>query len=139
MQQDTLANTPVPSEAEAPAYVHPDDVRAMLGRVLEALRDDHALDAVYGDLDVVLGPFPPVPSEVVEFTSRLRRVLPQLVTIVRKRADGQPTASASALAGRAELVMGEGVPGDPSSARGHLRRLGLAVQDLLELVDTDGP
>ncbi|WP_240045110.1 DUF6415 family natural product biosynthesis protein [Streptomyces alboflavus] len=138
MQQDTLVGAPVTGEAQTPVYVHPESVRAVLKEVLEALKDDHAFDVVYDDLDVALGPVPPIPSEVVEFTSRLRRVLPQLVTIVRKRAGGQPTAAAGAVVERAEHVMHESVPGDPASARGHLRHLGLAVQDLLELVDPDG-
>ena len=63
-----------------------------LTRLLDALRDDHALDLVYDDVEIALGGVTPTPEQIAEFTPRLRRALAQLVTVARKRAANRPHA-----------------------------------------------
>ncbi|MEU5792227.1 DUF6415 family natural product biosynthesis protein [Streptomyces sp. NPDC047813] len=140
----------------APAPADRDQEVDRLTRLLEALRDDHALDLVYDDVEIALGGVTPSAEQIAEFTPRLRRALPQLVTVARKRAAKRPTevteaeieaikAANQALAdtepvenpaeSRARrLLRRPAAPTDLPLALGHLRLLGRCTQDLLDIL-----
>ena len=127
-----------------------------LTRLLDALRDDHALDLVYDDVDIALGGVTPTPEQTAEFTPRLRRAVPQLVTVARKRAAKRPHAVTDAeiaaikaanqvLADTApaenpaeskarRLLRRPATPTDLPLALGHFRALGRVTQDLLDIL-----
>ncbi|UNZ18189.1 hypothetical protein [Streptomyces sp. 891-h] len=166
----------------APAQTANERDISVLERLLEALRDTHAMDLVSNDVEVALGEFPPTPQEIAEFTPRLRRSLPQLVTVVVKRAEEEArakrdageepddapageldvklTEATAAAIERTKRVLAETAPpADPEAstparrllrsknpdipkdigvARGHLRRLAMATQELLDILLGDG-
>ncbi|MEU3500468.1 DUF6415 family natural product biosynthesis protein [Streptomyces hundungensis] len=127
-----------------------------LTRLLDALRDDHALDLVYDDVEIALGGVTPTPEQIAEFTPRLRRALPQLVTVARKRAANRPHAVTDAeiaaikaanqvLADTTQaenpaesrarsLLRRPTTPTDLPAALGYFRALGRITQDLLDIL-----
>ncbi|WP_328665784.1 DUF6415 family natural product biosynthesis protein [Streptomyces sp. NBC_00322] len=92
----------------------------------------------YDHLEAVLGQdAAPAIYEIEELTERLRRALMQLVAMVLAHRHHQPGAEASRTIGHARALRAEEPPGDFLPARGHLRRLALVTQDLLDLLAED--
>ncbi|MFF3404405.1 DUF6415 family natural product biosynthesis protein [Streptomyces sp. NPDC002659] len=112
-------------------------------RVLTGLRisvwlDSVDVDSFYDHLEAVLGEGAgPAMDEIEELTERLRGALIQLVATVVAQCHHQPDAEASRTIGRARALRAEEPPRDFLPARGHLRRLALVTQDLLELLAED--
>ncbi|MET7620513.1 DUF6415 family natural product biosynthesis protein [Streptomyces sp. NPDC005408] len=117
--------------------------REVIERVLAGLRrsvclDSVDLDSFYDHLEAVLGQdAAPAMDELEELTQRLRGALMQLAAIVLEQSHDQPGAEASRTITRARALRVEEPPGDFLPARGHLRRLALVTQDLLELLVED--
>lgn len=111
--------------------------RDLLERILAALREAVALDLVYDDIETVLGEHPPTGNEVAELAPRMRKAVPQLVEILLERSGEAPGEEATAAVERSRTALGEKTPTDPHAERGHVRRLALAAQDVLDLLVGD--
>ncbi|MGW1146160.1 DUF6415 family natural product biosynthesis protein [Streptomyces sp. NPDC002454] len=118
---------------------------ALLARLLEALRDDVALESVHDDLERAVGSVPPPgPEEVGVLTARLRRSLAQLVAVLLRRRHGHPDEVERVTVARARRVLAEPDPhrgsrGHPACALGQLRRIALVTLDLLDALADETP
>jgi hypothetical protein len=111
--------------------------RELLERVLSALREAVALDLVFDDIEAALGERPPTAGEVAELAPRLRKAVPQLVDILLERSGAAPSEEATVAVERSRAALAESTPTDPAAARGLVRRLALAAQDVLDLLVGD--
>jgi septation ring formation regulator EzrA len=120
-----------------PAWTPPLD-SAALARLLEQFHAWQAYDgnALLDDVADALDDVMPADEHIGELTQRLRGHLMRLVNIALAAEAGEDAATAS-LIERARLVGAEELPGDPWKVVGYLRRMGWAVNELMErLVET---
>ncbi|MEU9015076.1 DUF6415 family natural product biosynthesis protein [Streptomyces sp. NPDC048479] len=111
---------------------------AVLERIVELLRAGLPLDDAYDALEDVLGERArPDAPEVEAQTQKLRGIIQQLVDLALERRDDPPSEDVTALVARAQALRAEEPPTDGAQARGHLRRLALVTQDVLEALDED--
>ncbi|GAA2718535.1 MULTISPECIES: DUF6415 family natural product biosynthesis protein [Streptomyces] len=106
-------------------------------RLLAALQSWQPLnvDAVFDDLNAILGDQAPAVDEVDELADRLRGHLMQLVNIALANAQSEVAlASAHGAVEQGRVVGSEELPGDYRKALGLLRRLALATEALVELL-----
>ncbi|MFF1600802.1 DUF6415 family natural product biosynthesis protein [Streptomyces mirabilis] len=110
----------------------PDAVEAALAKIRawSPYDGDAWLDDVADALDFV-----PVPEELVdELGQRLRGYLMQLVAIAAGDETERRDARAALCITRARDIREAEMPGDYRQAVGHLRRMGWAVNELLDLL-----
>lgn len=102
---------------------------AMHSWFLEDIDDD--LDAVLGLQSSLL-----TLEEAQKLVPRIRNHLSQLINIALQRAEGNPCPELNEALNRAHRLDTEPVPTDFPSTRGHVRRLALTAQDVLEVLET---
>ncbi|MFE9976189.1 DUF6415 family natural product biosynthesis protein [Streptomyces hirsutus] len=114
------------------AWVPPLDGGA-LHAVLEKVRQWQPFDggAVLDDVAAVLDDVPPPVEDTEDIAEQLRSHLSRLVTIATAAEADQDTTAAQ-LIRQARTLVSEDVPGDHRKAMGHLRRMGWAVNELLD-------
>lgn len=105
-----------------------------LATVLDKIRAWQAFDgdAVLDDVAASLDDVPPAEEDVEEIAQRLRGHLMQLVTIALAAEEDQRDTASARLIEQARTLRAEDVPGGHWQAIGHLRRMGWAVNELLE-------
>ena len=115
-----------------PPWTPPLDSTA-LTRVLERVQTWQVYDgdALLDDVADVLDQVAPAEEEFGELAQRLHGHLVRLVNIALAAEAGEDAATAR-LIERASTVRAEELPGDRWKAIGHLRRMGWAVNELLE-------
>lgn len=115
----------------------PPHQREVLERMLERLRAGLTVDAVYDDLDAVLGGGPvPKEDEIDDLTERFRGNLMILVDHVLERRPGA-AGERDAIVERARTLR-QAEPGPGATPLSFLRRLALTAESLLELLLPDG-
>ncbi|WP_405945400.1 DUF6415 family natural product biosynthesis protein [Streptomyces sp. NBC_00932] len=77
------------------------------------------------------------PEDVARMTPVLGRVLDQLVNIAHQKSGGPPTAELLEVSERADPLQARRVPESAEQALAHLRRLAIALVDLLGLTTLD--
>jgi cell division septum initiation protein DivIVA len=95
---------------------------------------DALLDDVADALDTVLPP----DAEVEQLSSRLRAHLTHLTSVAATAKAEERDKRAAQLVARARQTREEEPPGDYQQAAGHLRRMGWAVNELLDLLVATG-
>ncbi|MHB9862004.1 DUF6415 family natural product biosynthesis protein [Streptomyces sp. YIM S03343] len=91
-------------------------------------------DAVLDDVADALDEVPPAEDHVGELAQSLHEHLMRLVNIALAAEAQEDAATAAYLIERAHAVRAEELPGDRWKAIGHLRRMGWAVNELLDLL-----
>ncbi|MGW3627807.1 DUF6415 family natural product biosynthesis protein [Streptomyces sp. NPDC000880] len=109
---------------------------AVLATVVAKLRAWNPLvvEAVFDDLNEVLGDQTPRADEIDEIAEELRGTLTQLVNIAVADAHFPADEDMATLVERAHDVRSEEIPGDYRAALGHTRRLAWTTWELLELL-----
>ncbi|MFE2509158.1 DUF6415 family natural product biosynthesis protein [Streptomyces naganishii] len=122
-----------PDPAAIPRWqppLEPDQLRSVLAKMSRWQPMD--LDAVYDDLDQILGEQQPEAVTLEDVTCRLRRALEHLGNI----ADADPAFGSSpetaALVQRGEQLRGQSLPSDYRQALGLSRRIALTTSDLID-------
>ncbi|MCX4826058.1 DUF6415 family natural product biosynthesis protein [Streptomyces sp. NBC_01142] len=103
-------------------------------RAWKAYDGDALLDDVADALDSVMPP----EADVKELAQRLRDHLKQVVNIAITAKAEKRDARAAKLLARARAVRAEELPADYEQATSHLRRMGWAVNELLDLLVATG-
>lgn len=111
--------------------------RAFLERFLAGLKESVAIDLVAlqrvdDDIDAALGERAPAADEITPLSLRLRSALAQLVDLVMQQTNGQPQAEVAAAVVRSYEALAEALPAEGKEALGHLRRVALAAQDVID-------
>ncbi|WP_406471986.1 DUF6415 family natural product biosynthesis protein (plasmid) [Streptomyces hirsutus] len=104
-----------------------------LATVLDKIRTWQAFDgdALLNDVAAALDDVPPAEEDVEEIAQQLRSHLMRLVTIAIA-AEAEQDATAAQLIEQARTLCAKDLPGNRWKAVGHLRRMGWAVNELLE-------
>lgn len=117
---------------------------ALLERLVAGLKESMAIDLVAlshveDDIDAALGERTPAPHEITPLTLRLRSAAAQLVDCVMQEAESQPHGEVGAAVLRACEAVAESLPAEGDEGLGHLRRVALATQNILDqdLIDED--
>ncbi|MFJ2819359.1 MULTISPECIES: DUF6415 family natural product biosynthesis protein [unclassified Streptomyces] len=116
---------------------------AFMERLVAALKESVAIDLVAlahveDDIDAALGERAPTVDEITPRSLRLRSAVAQLVDIVMQTTDGRPQGDVAVAVLRACEALAERLPPE-GKGLGHLRRLALAAQSLLDqgVIDDD--
>jgi Family of unknown function (DUF6415) len=107
---------------------------AELATVLDKIRtwSPFVLDAVFDDLDRVLGELAPAAAELDELSDRLRGALTQLCGIAVADRNFLPDSDLLQLVERGRTLADEEAPGDYRHALGLTRRLAWTTSELIE-------
>ncbi|NEA53563.1 hypothetical protein G3I60_05180 [Streptomyces sp. SID13666] len=125
------------SLTNVPRWIPPPGGRALLERVLKGLRASADLDRIYDALDQALGESAPAAGEVPALTHCLRSALEGHLATAIAQAAVLPAPLVAGLVERAGRALAEEPPADPAAALGHLRRIALAAQDILDVLIGD--
>lgn len=125
------------SQIRVPRWEPPEGGQALLQRVLDGLRASIDMDLVYDALDQSLGETTPAADEIPALTRCLRSALEKHLATVIAQAAVLPAPMVPGHLERAGRAMAEEPPADPASALGHLRRIALAAQDILDVLVGD--
>ncbi|MGW1123862.1 DUF6415 family natural product biosynthesis protein [Streptomyces sp. NPDC002526] len=111
--------------------------RAILKRYVDGLRNSLATDLVAlsrveDDIDVVLSEHAPATDCVIPLSLRLRSAVGQLVDTAMRETNHQPTGDVANAILRGCHALAEALPTEADEGLGHLRRLALAAQDILD-------
>ncbi|MFD9220012.1 DUF6415 family natural product biosynthesis protein [Streptomyces sp. NPDC060064] len=121
----------MPAERAQPP-LEGDALRAVVAKL--RAWDPLVVDAIFDDLDRVLGDQTPPADQIDELSECLRGTLMQLVNIAVADPKFPPTEGMLREIARACGLRSEELPGDYWPAVGHLRRLATVTSDLLELM-----
>lgn len=110
---------------------------ALLERLVAGLKksvsiDLVALSHVEDDIDAVLGERTPAPHEITPLSLQLRSATAQLVDCVMQETNNRPQGAVADAVLRACDALAESLPTEGEDGLGHLRRVALAAQDILD-------
>ncbi|MFI9052410.1 DUF6415 family natural product biosynthesis protein [Streptomyces sp. NPDC053427] len=118
--------------------------RAFIERFVAGLKesvetDRVALAHVEDDIDAALGERVPAANEITPLSLRLRSAVAQLVDIVMRETRDQPQGEVATAVIRSCKAMAEALPAGGDEGLGHLRRVALAAQDIIDqgVIDED--
>lgn len=111
--------------------------RAFIEQYVAGLRKALAIDLVAlshveDDIDVALAPSTPAPNRITPLSLRLRSALAQLVDVAMQETDNQPKGDVATAILRGCHALAESLPGEAAKGFGHLRRVALAAQGILD-------
>ncbi|MCC2275447.1 DUF6415 family natural product biosynthesis protein [Streptomyces sp. ET3-23] len=111
--------------------------RAFIERFVAKLKESLAIDLlalahVEDDIDAALGEHAPTANEITPLSLRLRSAVAQLVDLVMQETNGRPQGAVAAAVLRSCRALEEALPTEGDEALGHLRRVALATQDILD-------
>lgn len=117
---------------------------ALMERLVAALKESVAIDMaalahVEDDIEAALGERAPAAHEITSLSLRLRSAAAQLVDVVMQETHTRPQGSVAAAVLRACEALAEALPTPDDEGLGHLRRVALAAQDILDqdVIDED--
>ncbi|RPK29211.1 hypothetical protein EES39_40415 [Streptomyces sp. ADI92-24] len=117
---------------------------ALLERLVAALKDSVAIDMVAlahleDDIDAALGERAPAAHQITRLSLRLRSAVAQLVDATMPAVRNVPQGELAAAVLRACEALAESLPAQGDESLGHLRRVALAAQDILDqdVIDED--
>lgn len=110
---------------------------ALLERLVEGLKESVAIDLVAlshveDDIDAALGEHTPASNEITPLSLRLGSAAAQLVDCAMQATGNQPRGKVAAAVLRACEALAESLPAEGNAGLGHLRRVSLAAQDVLD-------
>ncbi|KPC62603.1 DUF6415 family natural product biosynthesis protein [Streptomyces chattanoogensis] len=118
--------------------------RATIERFVAGLKESLAVDLVAlahveDDIDAALGERGLAANEITPLSLRLRSAVAQLVDLVMQETNGRPQGKVAAAVLRSCHALEEALPAEGAEALGHLRRVALAAQDILDqdVIDED--
>ncbi|MFI5859346.1 DUF6415 family natural product biosynthesis protein [Streptomyces parvulus] len=111
--------------------------RAFIEQYVAGLRESLAIDLVAlahveDDIDAALGERTPATERITPLSLRLRSAVAQLVDAAMQVTDNQPKGDVAAAILRACRALAEWLPAEDEEGLGHLRRVALAAQDILD-------
>ncbi|MER6230983.1 DUF6415 family natural product biosynthesis protein [[Kitasatospora] papulosa] len=116
----------------------------LLERLVAALKESVAIDMVAlahveDDIDSVLGDCAPAADHVTQLSLRLRSALAQLVDLGMPAVRNEPEGELAIAVLRACEALKELLPAQGDESLGHLRRVALAAQNILDqdLIDEE--
>ncbi|MFJ9239705.1 DUF6415 family natural product biosynthesis protein [Streptomyces anulatus] len=110
---------------------------ALLRDLVAGLKESVATDLVAlahveDDIDAALGERAPAATEITPLSLRLRSAAAQLVDIVMEETSSRPQGKVADAVLRACEALAEALPAKSDEGLGHLRRVALAAQDILD-------
>ncbi|MET8690535.1 DUF6415 family natural product biosynthesis protein [Streptomyces sp. NPDC004732] len=111
--------------------------REVLERLVAGLRRSATIDLVAlahldDDVEAALGERAPSAERVIPLCLRLRSAVAQLVDLVMQETSQRPTGAVADAVLRACEVLAESLPAGEDDGLGHLRRVALAGQGILD-------
>ncbi|MER5968520.1 DUF6415 family natural product biosynthesis protein [Streptomyces sp. NPDC002055] len=117
---------------------------ALMERLVAALKESVAIDMVAlahveDDIDAALGERAPAANAIIPLSLRLRSAAAQLMDVVMQKTHNRPQGEVAAAVLRACEALAEALSTQGDGGLGHLRRVALAAQDILDqdVIDED--
>ncbi|MFJ5811852.1 DUF6415 family natural product biosynthesis protein [Streptomyces sp. NPDC093093] len=110
-----------------------DLLRQVVAGLKESVATDLiALSRIEDDIDAALGERAPATHEITTLSLRLRSAAAQLVDLVMEETHNRPQGKVADAVLRACEALAEALPTQGEDGLGHLRRVALAAQDILD-------
>lgn len=109
----------------------------LMERLVAALKESVAIDLIAlahieDDIDTALGERAPAAHMITPLSLRLRSAAAQLVDLVMQETHNRPQGKVADAVLRACEALAEALPTQGEDGLGHLRRVALAAQDILD-------
>ncbi|MEU3267927.1 DUF6415 family natural product biosynthesis protein [Streptomyces bacillaris] len=109
----------------------------LLRQIVAGLKESVAIDLialahVEDDIDAALGEHAPAVHQITRLSLRLRSAVAQLVDLVMEETHNRPQGKVADAVLRACEALKEALPVQGEDGLGHLRRVALAAQDVLD-------